>query len=131
LKDFFIFGWCWLWCNGGILDLFDIRRLLDEDWVDSFVDDEKKFIVCDGRGKVKFVVEWSSCLAVDEEEEVADDELDVDDDDVVRFFLPVIVDEEGLELVYSLTCCRYSWLIFIWFWALSWSSFSTCWSCSK
>ena len=77
-------------------------------------------MVCDGTGSVSEVNGFcSSCLAAtadDEEDEVTDDELDVDEDEVVRFFLPLLLLDEiggrGFELMYSVTCWRYSWLIF-------------------
>lgn len=100
-KDFFIFEWCWLWCNDGRFILFDDD--IDDEF-DSDIDVEKKFIVCGGIGKDKFVVVvveivWSSCLVIEDDDDVTDDELDIDDDDVVRFFFPVVVvvveEEEG------------------------------------
>ena len=76
-------------------------------------------MVCGGTGSVSEVNGLvSSCFAAtaadEEEDELTDDELDVDEDEVVRFFLPVLVDEGGggFELMYSVTCWRYSWLIF-------------------
>ena len=86
---------------------------------DSAVGDEKKLIVCGGRDNGRLVENCSSCLAANDDADVADDELDVDDDDVVRFFLPVVAVEEeedddddegrvGLDKTYSITCCRYS-----------------------
>ncbi len=113
MIDFFIFGWWW-------------DDWIDEHWVDSIDDGEKKFIVGDGIGKIDEEV-WSSCL--DE-----DAELDVDDEEVVRFFLGAMSGlevEEGLEVIYSVTCWRYSSLSFRCCWALSCNSFSTFWSCSK
>lgn len=87
------------------MDLFDIRRLFDDDWFDSLLDVEKKFIVCVGTGNVKFVVgnvDCSSCFAVDDDDDVSDDELDVEDDDVVRFFLPVTADDgDGREVEFT------------------------------
>ncbi len=92
LKDFFIFEWCWLWCNEGRFNLFDKRRLFDG--FDSVMDVEKKLIVWGGTGNDKFVVDiddWtSSGLAFEEVEEVVDEELEVEDEDVVRFFFPLV-----------------------------------------
>ena len=55
---------------------------------------EKKLIVCVGTGRERLVVdiveEISSCLALEEHDEVADEELDVDEEEVVRFFLPLV-----------------------------------------
>lgn len=116
MEDFFNFEWWWWWW------WFTV-------WLDSTDGVEKKFIVGDGIGKIDEEDEdiCSSCLD-------DDDELDVEDADVVRFFLAVVgrLDvEEELELIYSLTWERYSWLSFRCCWALSCNSFSTNWSCSK
>lgn len=72
------------------------RRLVFDEAVASWLDVEKKSIVGDGIGRTRLVVDkenGSSCLIAGvEEEEFVDDELDVDDEEVVRFFLPVLID---------------------------------------
>ena len=97
-KGFFDFECCWWWWNDGRLVLLLRRRLVLDEAVGSWFDVEKKSMVGDGIGRTRLVVEkenGSSCLIAGvDEEEFVDDELDVDDEEVVRFFLPVLIDEE-------------------------------------
>ena len=51
-------------------------------------------MVGDGSGRERLLVdideEISSCLALEEQEDVVDEELEVEEEEVVRFFLPLV-----------------------------------------